>query len=103
MGKALLQIVLVVLKPDLIDRLRDAGLATVNLAVDSVKERQSLPKAMEPIRPHFDYLVKRFRYYGYSIMLNINICRNNLDDVKELSEIAHDNVSPPTTTSMRLR
>lgn len=79
------------LKPDLIDRLGDAGLATVNLAVDSVKERKSLPKAMEPIRSHFDYLVKRYRYYGYTIMLNINICRNNLDDVKELTEIAHDN------------
>jgi len=79
------------LKPDLIDRLGDAGLATVNLAVDSVKERKSLPKALEPIRPYFDYLVKRHRYYGYTIMLNINICRNNLDDVKELTEIAHDN------------
>lgn len=79
------------LKPDLIDKLGDAGLATVNLAVDSVKERKSLPKAMEPIRPYFDYLVKRHRYYGYTIMLNINICRNNLDDVKELTEIAHDN------------
>ena len=78
------------LKPDLIDKLGDAGLATVNLAVDSVKERKSLPKAMEPIRPYFDYLVKRHRYYGYSLMLNINICRNNMDDVKELTEIAHD-------------
>jgi MoaA/NifB/PqqE/SkfB family radical SAM enzyme len=79
------------LKPDLIDRLGDAGLATVNLAVDSVKERKSLPKALEPIRSHFDYLVKHYRRYGYTIMLNINICRNNLDDVKELTEIAHDN------------
>lgn len=78
------------LKPDLIDKLGDAGLAAVNLAVDSVKERKSLPKAMDPIRPYFDYLVKRHRYYGYSIMLNINICRNNMDDVKELTEIAHD-------------
>jgi MoaA/NifB/PqqE/SkfB family radical SAM enzyme len=79
------------LKPDLIDKLGDAGLATVNLAVDSVKERKSLPKALEPIRPYFDYLVKRHRYHGYTIMLNINICRNNMDDVKELTKIAHDN------------
>lgn len=79
------------LKPELIDKLGDAGLATVNLAVDSVKERKSLPKALEPIRSYFDYLVKRHRYYGYTIMLNINICRNNLDDVKELTNIAHDN------------
>ena len=79
------------MKPDVIDRLGDAGLATVNLAVDSVKERKSLPKALDPIRPYFDYLIKRQRHYGYTVMFNINICHNNLDDVKELTEIAHDN------------
>src|SRR6266576_5003030 len=78
------------MKPDVIDRLGDAGIATFNLAVDSVKERKSLPKALEPIRPYFDYLVKRQRYYGYTVMFNINICHNNIDDVKELTEIAHD-------------
>jgi len=30
---------------EVIDRLGDAGIATVNLAVDSVKDRKSLPKA----------------------------------------------------------
>lgn len=79
------------MKPDVIDRLGDAGLATVNLAVDSVKERKELPKALEPIRPYFDYLVKRQHYYGYTVMFNINITRINMDDVKELTEIAHDN------------
>ncbi len=53
------------MKPEVIDQLGDAGIATVNLAVDSVKERKSLPKAFEPIKPYFDYLVKRQRYYGY--------------------------------------
>jgi len=79
------------MKPDVTDRLGDAGLATVNLAVDSVKDRKSLPKALEPIRPYFDYLVKRQHHYGYTVMFNINICHNNIDDVKELTEIAHDN------------
>jgi len=79
------------MKPDVIDRLGDAGIATFNLAVDSVKERKSLPKALEPIRPYFDYLVKRQHYYGYTVMFNINICHNNMDDVKELTAIAHDN------------
>lgn len=79
------------MKPDVIDRLGDAGLATVNLAVDSVKERKELPKALEPIRPYFDYLVKRQHTYGYTVMFNINICRTNMDDVKELTEIAHAN------------
>jgi MoaA/NifB/PqqE/SkfB family radical SAM enzyme len=78
------------MKPEVIDQLGDAGIATVNLAVDSVKERKSLPKAFEPIKPYFDYLVKRQRYYGYTVMFNINICHNNMDDVKELTEIAHD-------------
>jgi MoaA/NifB/PqqE/SkfB family radical SAM enzyme len=76
------------MKPEVIDQLGDAGIATVNLAVDSVKERKSLPKAFEPIKPYFDYLVKRQRYYGYTVMFNINICHNNMDDVKELTEIA---------------
>src|SRR5207247_1572714 len=78
------------MKPEVIDQLGDAGIATVNLAVDSVKERKSLPKAFEPIKPYFDYLVKRQRYYGYTVMFNINICHNNMDDVKELTEIARD-------------
>src|SRR5437588_11845475 len=76
------------MKPEVIEQLGDAGIATVNLAVDSVKERKSLPKAFEPIMPQFEYLVKRQRYYGYTIMFNINICHNNMDDVKELTEIA---------------
>jgi MoaA/NifB/PqqE/SkfB family radical SAM enzyme len=79
------------MKPDVIDRLGDAGIATVNLAVDSVKDRKALPKALEPIRSYFDYLVKRQHYYGYTVMFNINITRINMDDVKELTLIAHDN------------
>src|SRR5260370_20671586 len=78
------------MKPEVIDRLGDAGIATVNLAVDSVKDRKSLPKALDPIRPYFEYLVKRQHHYGYTVMFNINIFRNNMDDVKELTEIAHD-------------
>jgi MoaA/NifB/PqqE/SkfB family radical SAM enzyme len=78
------------MKPDVIDRLGDAGIATVNLAVDSVKERKELPKALEPIRPYFDHLVKQQLKYGYTVMFNINITRINMDDVKELTRIAHD-------------
>jgi len=79
------------LKPDVIDRLADAGVATFNLAVDVVSEKPGLPKALAPIRQYFDYLVKKQYRYGYTVFLNINICRNNLDDVKELTEIAHAN------------
>ena len=79
------------LKPPLIDRLADAGVSTFNLAVDAVDEKPGLPKALSPIRSQFEYLVKKQYRYGYTVFLNINICRNNLDDVKALTEIAHEN------------
>jgi len=78
------------LKPDVIDRLADAGTATFNLAVDAVDEKPGLPKALTPIRSYFEYLVKKQYRYGYTVFFNINICRNNLEDVKALTEIAHD-------------
>ncbi len=79
--------------PKVIDRVADAGVATVNLAVDAWDDvpGRGLPKAMVPIRSHFDYLVKKQYKYGYSVFLNINICANNMDDVRQLTELAHDN------------
>src|SRR5258708_1903532 len=79
------------MKPDVIDRLGDAGLATVNLAIDAVEDNKPLPKALKPIRPYFDYLVKQQHKYGYTMALNCNITRINIQDIKELTEIAHDN------------
>jgi len=79
------------MRPDVIDRIGDAGVATVNLAVDSVEDRKELPKALVPIRSYFDYLVKKQYVYDYSVFFNINITRINLEDVKQLTEIAHDN------------
>jgi MoaA/NifB/PqqE/SkfB family radical SAM enzyme len=78
------------MRPDVIDRLGDAGAATINLAVDSVRDRRELPKALNPIRPYFDYLIKKQYVYGFSVFFNINITRINLRDVKELTEIAHE-------------
>ncbi|MGC9292573.1 MAG: radical SAM protein [Acidobacteriaceae bacterium] len=77
--------------PDVIDRLADAGMATLNLAVDAWDQKPGLPKAMVPIRKYFDHLVRKQYKYGYSVFLNINICRNNLEDVRMLTELAHDN------------
>jgi MoaA/NifB/PqqE/SkfB family radical SAM enzyme len=79
------------LRPEVIDRLADAGVAIVNFAVDAVDEKPGLPKALNPIRSYFDYLIKRQYRYGYCVFFNINICRNNLDDVKQLTEIARAN------------
>ncbi len=78
------------MKPDVIDRLGDAGVAVWNLAVDCVAEKPGLPKALDRIRDYFEYLMKMEYHYGYLVFLNINICRNNIEDVKELTEIARD-------------
>jgi MoaA/NifB/PqqE/SkfB family radical SAM enzyme len=76
------------LRPEVIDRLGDAGVATFNLAVDAVDEKPGLPKALNPIRSYFDHLVRRQYRYGYTVFFNMNICRNNMDDIRELTEIA---------------
>jgi len=78
------------LRPDVIDRLGDAGVATFNLAVDALDVKPGLPKALKPIRPYFEHLVKRQYRYGYTVFFNMNICRNNLDDIRELTEIARE-------------
>jgi len=78
------------LRPDVIDRLGDAGVATFNLAVDAVDEKQGLPKALNPIRKHFDHLVRRQYRYGYTVFFNMNVCWNNTDDIRKLTEIARE-------------
>ncbi|HEX3877715.1 MAG TPA: radical SAM protein [Bryobacteraceae bacterium] len=78
------------LRPDVIDRLGDAGVATFNLAVDALDIKPGLPKALAPIRAHFDHLVKRQYRYGYTVFFNMNICRNNMDDIRGLTEIARE-------------
>jgi MoaA/NifB/PqqE/SkfB family radical SAM enzyme len=75
---------------EVIDKLGDAGVATVNLAVDSVEDRKELPKALNPIRPWFEYLIKKQYIYGFSVFFNINITRINIEDVKQLTRIAYD-------------
>jgi MoaA/NifB/PqqE/SkfB family radical SAM enzyme len=79
------------MRTEVIDRVADAGVAIVNFAVDAVDEKPGLPKALAPVRKHFDYLIERQYRYGYSVFFNINICKNNLEDVQQLTEIAHQN------------
>ena len=78
------------LRPDVIDRLADAGVAIFNFAVDVVDEKPGLAKALTPVRKYFDYLLRKQYKYGYAVFFNINICRNNHEDVKQLTEIARD-------------
>jgi MoaA/NifB/PqqE/SkfB family radical SAM enzyme len=79
------------MNPEVIDRIGDAGVAVWNLAVDAVDDKPGLPKAFSHIRSNLDYLVKMQHHYGYMVFFNINICRNNIEDVKELTEIARSN------------
>jgi MoaA/NifB/PqqE/SkfB family radical SAM enzyme len=74
-----------------IDEMGRAGVAAVNLAVDCIAPRKGLPKALFNIESQFRYLVERQKKYGYLLFFNINICRNNLKDVRMLTEIAHQN------------
>jgi len=79
------------LRQDVIDRLLDAGTATINFAVDVVDEKPGLAKALNPVRPYFNYLCKRQYRYGTTVFFNMNICRNNHEDIKQLTEIARAN------------
>jgi MoaA/NifB/PqqE/SkfB family radical SAM enzyme len=79
------------LKPELTDRLADAGLAVVNFALDAVDEKPGLPKALNPVRKNLNYLLNKQYRYGYCVFFNMNICRTNLDDMRQLTEYAHDN------------
>ncbi len=76
---------------DYIDRLGKADVAAINLAVDCVKPKEGLPKALMSIRRQFEYLVAQQEKYGYLLFFNINITSKNLEDVRLLTEIAHEN------------
>jgi MoaA/NifB/PqqE/SkfB family radical SAM enzyme len=78
------------LRPDVADRLGDAGAAVFNFAVDAWDEKPSLPKAVVPVRKHLDHLLKKQYVYGYMVFFNLNICRNNLEDVRQITEYARD-------------
>lgn len=78
------------LRPDVADRLGDAGAAVFNFAVDAWDEKPSLPKALVPVRAHLEHLLKKQYVYGYMVFFNMNICRNNTQDVRALTEYARE-------------
>jgi MoaA/NifB/PqqE/SkfB family radical SAM enzyme len=79
------------LRPEVADRLADAGTAIFNFALDSWNLQPSLPKAVEPVRKNLEYLLRKQYVYGYMVFCNLNICRNNLEDVRKITEFAHEN------------
>jgi MoaA/NifB/PqqE/SkfB family radical SAM enzyme len=78
------------LKPELADRLGDAGVSAFNFAMDAWDLKPGLPKALVPARKNLEYILRKQYVNGYVVFFNINICRNNLEDVRLLTEYAHD-------------
>jgi MoaA/NifB/PqqE/SkfB family radical SAM enzyme len=78
------------LSPDVADRLGDSGVGVFNFALDSWDEKPSLPKAFVPVETNLRHLLRKQYVYDYLVFFNINICRNNLDDVRRLTEFAHE-------------
>jgi MoaA/NifB/PqqE/SkfB family radical SAM enzyme len=79
------------LRPQVADRLADAGAAVFNFALDAWDEKPGLPKALVPAQRNLEYLIKKQYVYGYMVFFNMNICRNNLDDIRKLTEYARQN------------
>jgi len=78
------------LRPEVADRLGDAGVAVFNFALDSWDLKPSLPKALVPARENLEYVLRKQYTQGYMVFFNMNICRNNLQDVRQLTDYAHD-------------
>jgi pyruvate-formate lyase-activating enzyme len=78
------------LRPDFADRLGDAGVSAFNFALDAWDLKPSLPKALAPERKNLEHILRQQYVHGYVVFFNINICRNNLEDVRPLTEYAHD-------------
>jgi MoaA/NifB/PqqE/SkfB family radical SAM enzyme len=72
-----------------IDEIGKAGVSVINLAVDAIDRYQGIPKYLNRIKPQFECLVEKEKKYQYITFLNINITQKNIQDVKELTEIAH--------------
>ncbi len=78
------------LRPELADRLGDAGVSAFNFAMDAWDLKPGLPKALVPAQNNLEYILRKQYVNGYVVFFNINICRNNLEDVRLLTEYAHD-------------
>ena len=76
------------LRPDVADRLGDAGVAVFNFALDAWDLKPGLPKAVVPAQTNLEHVLRKQYVYGYMVFFNINICRNNLEDVRQITEFA---------------
>lgn len=79
----------VLLDEAFVDAAADAGMDLINLAVDCIDPLPGLPKALNRIRDQYQMLLEKRAKRDFLVVLNINITPHNLDDVKELTEIAY--------------
>lgn len=79
----------VFLDPAFVDAAADAGVDLFNLAVDCMDEKPGLPKALNRIRSQYEMLREKSSRGKFLVMFNINITPRNVEDVKELTEIAY--------------
>src|SRR6266567_553639 len=83
------------LRPEVTDHLADAGIATVNFAVDTIKEKPGLPKAFEHVgcRAGQNWLIIRTNgtlapcFPMYNASYDWGTVANQKFDVKQLSEM----------------
>jgi MoaA/NifB/PqqE/SkfB family radical SAM enzyme len=78
------------LRPEVADRLGDAGAAVFNFAMDAWDLKPGLPKALVPARKNLEHVLRKQYVYGYMVFFNMNICRNNCEDVRQLTDYAHE-------------
>ena len=55
------------LRPEVADRLADAGTAVFNFALDAWDEKPGLPKALVPASKNLEYLMRKQYVYGYMV------------------------------------
>lgn len=78
------------LRPEVADRLGDAGVSVFNFALDSWDLKPSLPKAFVPAQKNLEHILRKQYVDGYIVFFNMNICCNNTDDIRKLTEYARD-------------
>jgi hypothetical protein len=78
------------LRPEVADRLGDAGVAVLNFALDAWDLKPGLPKALVPSQKNLEHVLRKQYVYGYMVFFNMNICRNNCEDIRLLTEYARE-------------
>ena len=48
------------------------------------------PKPSCPAAKHLEHLLRKQYVYGYMVFFNLNICRNNTQDVRQITEFARE-------------